>query len=566
MAKRCKKFALIWWVDSEYKDVVELSVFPKNRRNVDAVSSITWKNYKTGENIKAAARIIAIGNNREELECIVINKNGQIQEGSVKAFSSKIIEEKKNSSDMTKLQKSVKMSNIRQINNEIKTLRPIFANEFNCIEDKSNGSSYTELSANKSFCSQYTAPTSYYTNDYRNNSDNQNNIYETYPQKNMNQYQSLIDRSLNAECNYNQNDVSQNLLNSKRVHDQINTSNGQLSTYVPHFNRKEFNNDYIYPYSNSDNVQSTSQTLYSVPSTRNTLQINDRNTGLTLRSNDGDTDLALRSNVPSNLQALRSKDGDTDLALRSNVPSNIQAVHSNDQDTGLILHSKDGDTDLALRSNVPSNLQAVRSNDQDTGLILRSKDGDTDLALRSNVPSNLQAVRSKDQNTDLNLHSYAPNTHHTLHSNDQSIIERYERNVSEDSQSSIDSYISEKENVDEVVRSMTKSLPQQVTKRDIAFQELLLSAMKYSYKLSRNKDCKSLSNIEVSQHYLQPANNMEEIFPQCGFYLPKNKIAYINIVSEKNNKYNWKTIVREVLLEVYGISLSNYTALGKCNG
>lgn len=54
------KFALIWWVDSSYKDVVPLLRIPKKLRNVGDTTSLSWKDYKTNKMIKADAKILAI--------------------------------------------------------------------------------------------------------------------------------------------------------------------------------------------------------------------------------------------------------------------------------------------------------------------------------------------------------------------------------------------------------------------------------------------------------------------------------------------------------------------------
>lgn len=55
-----------------------------------------------------------------------------------------------------------------------------------------------------------------------------------------------------------------------------------------------------------------------------------------------------------------------------------------------------------------------------------------------------------------------------------------------------------------------------------------------------------------------------EISPNGGFYLSREKIAYIELKSTtENQEYDWKKLVRETLLEVYGESITNYSATGK---
>lgn len=55
-----------------------------------------------------------------------------------------------------------------------------------------------------------------------------------------------------------------------------------------------------------------------------------------------------------------------------------------------------------------------------------------------------------------------------------------------------------------------------------------------------------------------------EILPNSGFYLPRQKIAYIEYnATNENNKCDWKKLVRQTLIEVYGESITNYSATGK---
>lgn len=53
----------------------------------------------------------------------------------------------------------------------------------------------------------------------------------------------------------------------------------------------------------------------------------------------------------------------------------------------------------------------------------------------------------------------------------------------------------------------------------------------------------------------------EEISTNCGFYLPTSKKAYIKMKYDIDR--DWKVLVRETLLEVYGSSIANYSATGK---
>ncbi|KAK0160261.1 hypothetical protein PV328_007689 [Microctonus aethiopoides] len=74
-----------------------------------------------------------------------------------------------------------------------------------------------------------------------------------------------------------------------------------------------------------------------------------------------------------------------------------------------------------------------------------------------------------------------------------------------------------------------------------------------------NVDCKK--TFKISPELLRPSDNMVEISPGCGFYLRKCKYSIIQLNFERDQ--DWRQMVREVLLDVYGNSLSNYSATGK---
>lgn len=71
-----------------------------------------------------------------------------------------------------------------------------------------------------------------------------------------------------------------------------------------------------------------------------------------------------------------------------------------------------------------------------------------------------------------------------------------------------------------------------------------------------------LTFFQIPERYLQPASNMQKISPSVEFYLPKDLMAYINMQSRKNGVSDWKYIVKEVLLEIYEESISNFSAKG----
>lgn len=51
-----KKYALIWGLDSAYKDVIDLSVLPRNNREVNCIASVKWRDNK-GKITKMRAKV-----------------------------------------------------------------------------------------------------------------------------------------------------------------------------------------------------------------------------------------------------------------------------------------------------------------------------------------------------------------------------------------------------------------------------------------------------------------------------------------------------------------------------
>lgn len=55
-----KKYALIWWLDSAYKDVIDLLVLPRSSREVNSIASVKWRDNKRKTTTKARAKVLAI--------------------------------------------------------------------------------------------------------------------------------------------------------------------------------------------------------------------------------------------------------------------------------------------------------------------------------------------------------------------------------------------------------------------------------------------------------------------------------------------------------------------------
>ncbi|KAK0078847.1 hypothetical protein PV326_009098 [Microctonus aethiopoides] len=100
-----------------------------------------------------------------------------------------------------------------------------------------------------------------------------------------------------------------------------------------------------------------------------------------------------------------------------------------------------------------------------------------------------------------------------------------------------------------------------VTKQDIARQKCLLEAMTKEYNEQEKRNLNSKESLKVSDYYFSEGPEKVEVSPCSGFFLPKNKWSYIGI--KAGIDHGWHTLVRETLLEVYGNSISQFSATGK---
>ncbi|XP_074115783.1 uncharacterized protein LOC141538300 [Cotesia typhae] len=100
-----------------------------------------------------------------------------------------------------------------------------------------------------------------------------------------------------------------------------------------------------------------------------------------------------------------------------------------------------------------------------------------------------------------------------------------------------------------------------VTLRDIHFQEQLLKAMKHKYADQVKMNAKSSNIIPIAECYHDKGNDKIELSPNAGIYLSQVRASLIE--AEAIRKNNWKIIVKETLLEIYGSSIVNYSAKGQ---
>ncbi|KAK0169441.1 hypothetical protein PV328_012045 [Microctonus aethiopoides] len=67
---------------------------------------------------------------------------------------------------------------------------------------------------------------------------------------------------------------------------------------------------------------------------------------------------------------------------------------------------------------------------------------------------------------------------------------------------------------------------------------------------------------KLGPEYFEAGENRVEIFPRGGFYMPSN-IWNLICLTHAPEYSNWKSFVRDVLIQVYENKLPNYTAKGK---
>ncbi|KAK0158080.1 hypothetical protein PV327_011148, partial [Microctonus hyperodae] len=67
MGRGKTKYALIWWVNTPYKDVVKLSQIPKKCQCVNAITPLVWQNHTTKQKMKTDAKILAIDMTKESI-------------------------------------------------------------------------------------------------------------------------------------------------------------------------------------------------------------------------------------------------------------------------------------------------------------------------------------------------------------------------------------------------------------------------------------------------------------------------------------------------------------------
>ncbi|XP_074110416.1 uncharacterized protein LOC141534758 [Cotesia typhae] len=105
--------------------------------------------------------------------------------------------------------------------------------------------------------------------------------------------------------------------------------------------------------------------------------------------------------------------------------------------------------------------------------------------------------------------------------------------------------------------------PDRISEEDLLFCKRIVKVVEESYEIQKRELLPQRQTHEILSKYTEPAKSKMKISPNYEIYLSKGTYAYIERKSEiiKGN-YDWKTLVKETLLEVYGDELRNYSAKG----
>ncbi|KAF7994269.1 hypothetical protein HCN44_003359 [Aphidius gifuensis] len=110
---KAKSFALVWYVDEPYKDVLDIKKIPKSQREVGKIVKIKWHNASSGKDSIVHDKIIRISDNEKELNELALDENGIIRSNAVQLHSSEVID------DIAELKKNKKLLTVNIKKNKI---------------------------------------------------------------------------------------------------------------------------------------------------------------------------------------------------------------------------------------------------------------------------------------------------------------------------------------------------------------------------------------------------------------------------------------------------------------
>ncbi|CAD6213038.1 GSCOCG00011082001-RA-CDS [Cotesia congregata] len=103
--------------------------------------------------------------------------------------------------------------------------------------------------------------------------------------------------------------------------------------------------------------------------------------------------------------------------------------------------------------------------------------------------------------------------------------------------------------------------------KNLLFFQKIVKISEESYNMQQKEMLPERQTHQLSNVYTEPAPIKIKISPHYEIYLPRSTHLYIERKSEiARGKYDWRILVKETLLEVYGDTIKNYSAKGVRGG
>ncbi|XP_055850918.1 uncharacterized protein LOC129915421 isoform X2 [Episyrphus balteatus] len=196
-----KKYALIWWVKTQEKDVVDLAIIPKKQRIINNIIKLPWKDGKTKKQICLETKILKISSDEKELNKTIVTNEGELHDMRERIMSSDILNEEKQISQGQKIGKNVSRSRKNKLEEQIKKTKTILETLTQESEQpKINFPKHTTESPAFNYSSQY-IPSANHSTSYPSSRS-------PYFQTNSNSAQST---TVNMTENVSQHQYSENL-------------------------------------------------------------------------------------------------------------------------------------------------------------------------------------------------------------------------------------------------------------------------------------------------------------------------------------------------------------------
>ncbi|XP_015125420.1 uncharacterized protein LOC107047185 isoform X2 [Diachasma alloeum] len=128
---------------------------------------------------------------------------------------------------------------------------------------------------------------------------------------------------------------------------------------------------------------------------------------------------------------------------------------------------------------------------------------------------------------------------------------------------------SDNKNIDKAAQRLAKLLPNPIPRGWVMCQKILLKALTYNCeKTNSARGNEMFTPPPLPEEFYKSGEDKVEIAERCGFYLKKNLVTYVEMMTKDGNGFYWRSAVTIVLNEVYkgSYSLTDYCALGARGG